>query len=154
MPQDDITHPIADLTGYITEGQIVLSREINRKGIFPPVDVLPSLSRLMSGGIGSERTREDHSGVSDQLYSAYAEGRDLRDLVVVVGAEALTERDRKFLEFADGFEKKFVTQSKDEDRSIQQTLDLGWELLSMLPIAELKRVREEHIEKYHPEYKG
>jgi len=151
MPQDDITHPIADLTGYITEGQIVLSREIHRKGLYPPVDVLPSLSRLMSGGIGPERTREDHSGVSDQLYSAYAEGRDLRDLVMVVGEEALTERDRKFLEFADAFEKRFVTQSKDEDRTIQQTLDLGWELLSVLPKAELKRVSEEHIEKYHPE---
>jgi len=151
MPQDDITHPIADLTGYITEGQIVLSRELHRKGIFPPVDVLPSLSRLMSGGIGPERTREDHSGVSDQLYSAYAEGRDLRDLVLVVGEEALTERDRKFLEFADAFEKKFVTQRKDEDRSIETTLDLGWELLSLLPKAELKRVSEEHIAKYHPE---
>lgn len=151
MPQDDITHPIADLTGYITEGQIVLSRELHRKGIFPPVDVLPSLSRLMSGGIGPERTREDHSGVSDQLYSAYAEGRDLRDLVLVVGEEALTERDRKFLEFADAFEKKFVTQRKDEDRSIQTTLDLGWELLSLLPKEELKRVSEEHIAKYHPE---
>ncbi|MBM4241154.1 MAG: ATP synthase subunit B [Euryarchaeota archaeon] len=153
MPQDDITHPIADLTGYITEGQMVLSREIHRKGIFPPVDVLPSLSRLMSGGIGPERTREDHSGVSDQLYSAYAEGRDLRDLVMVVGEEALTERDRKFLEFADAFEKRFVTQGKDEDRTIQQTLDLGWDLLSILPKAELKRVSEEHISKYYPEYR-
>lgn len=105
MPQDDITHPIPDLTGYITEGQVVLSRELHRKGIYPPVDVLPSLSRLMSGGIGEGRTREDHSGVSDQLYSAYAEGRDLRDLVAVVGEEALTDRDRKYLQFADEFEK-------------------------------------------------
>jgi V/A-type H+-transporting ATPase subunit B len=153
MPQDDITHPIPDLTGYITEGQIVLSRELHRKGIFPPVDVLPSLSRLMSGGIGEERTREDHSGVSDQLYSAYAEGRDLRDLMAVVGEEALTERDRKFLSFADDFENKFITQTKDEDRSIQETLDLGWELLSLLPETELKRVRAEHIPKYHPAYK-
>jgi V/A-type H+-transporting ATPase subunit B len=153
MPQDDITHPIPDLTGYITEGQIVLSRELHRKGIYPPVDVLPSLSRLMSGGIGPERTREDHSGVSDQLYSAYAEGRDLRDLMAVVGEEALTERDRKFLAFADDFEAKFITQSRDEDRSIQETLDLGWELMSLLPEAELKRVREEHIPKYHPAYK-
>ena len=127
MPQDDITHPIPDLTGYITEGQIVLSRELHRKGIYPPVDVLPSLSRLMSGGIGPERTREDHSGVSDQLYSAYAEGRDLRDLMAVVGEEALTERDRKFLAFADDFEAKFITQSRDEDRTIQETLDLGWQ---------------------------
>jgi V/A-type H+-transporting ATPase subunit B len=154
MPQDDITHPIPDLTGYITEGQIVLSRELHRKGIYPPVDVLPSLSRLMSGGIGPERTREDHSGVSDQLYSAYAEGRDLRDLMAVVGEEALTERDRKFLTFADEFEAKFITQGRDEDRTIQETLDLGWELLSLLPEAELKRVRAEHIPKYHPAHKG
>jgi len=153
MPQDDITHPIPDLTGYITEGQIVLSRELHRKGIYPPVDVLPSLSRLMSGGIGPERTREDHSGVSDQLYSAYAEGRDLRDLMAVVGEEALTERDRKFLTFADDFEANFITQSRDEDRSIQETLDLGWELMSLLPEAELKRVRAEHIPKYHPAHK-
>jgi V/A-type H+-transporting ATPase subunit B len=153
MPQDDITHPIPDLTGYITEGQIVLSRELHRKGIFPPVDVLPSLSRLMSGGIGAEKTREDHSGVSDQLYSAYAEGRDLRDLMAVVGEEALTERDRKFLNFADDFENKFMTQTRDEDRSIQETLDLGWELLSLLPETELKRVRAEHIPKYHPAHK-
>ncbi len=153
MPQDDITHPIPDLTGYITEGQIVLSRELHRKGIYPPVDVLPSLSRLMSGGIGEERTREDHSGVSDQLYSAYAEGRDLRDLMAVVGEEALTERDRKFLSFAEDFENKFITQTKDEDRSIQETLDLGWELMSLLPETELKRVRAEHIPKYHPAYK-
>ncbi|AXV38698.1 MAG: ATP synthase subunit B [Methanobacterium sp. BRmetb2] len=153
MPQDDITHPIPDLTGYITEGQIVLSRDLHRKGIYPPVDVLPSLSRLMSGGIGEERTREDHSGVSDQLYSAYAEGRDLRDLMAVVGEEALTERDRKFLSFADEFENQFITQSRDEDRSIQETLDLGWQLLGLLPETELKRVREEHIPKYHPDYK-
>lgn len=152
MPQDDITHPIPDLTGYITEGQVVLSRELHRKGIYPPVDVLPSLSRLMSGGIGEERTREDHSGVSDQLYSAYAEGRDLRDLMAVVGEEALTERDQKFLKFAEEFEKEFITQGKDQDRSIQETLDLGWELLSMLPVADLKRVREEHIPKYLPNY--
>jgi V/A-type H+-transporting ATPase subunit B len=107
----------------------------------------------MSGGIGEGQTREDHSGVSDQLYSAYAEGRDLRDLMAVVGEEALTERDRKFLNFADAFEKKFITQTGDEDRSIQETLDLGWELLSLLPEAELKRVRAEHIPKYHPAYK-
>ena len=150
MPQDDITHPIPDLTGYITEGQIVLSRELHRKGIYPPVDVLPSLSRLMSGGIGEGQTREDHSGVSDQLYSAYAEGRDLRDLMAVVGEEALTERDQKFLKFADEFEKQFITQTRDEDRSIRESLDLGWGLLSLLPRAELKRVREEHIPKYLP----
>ena len=150
MPQDDITHPIPDLTGYITEGQIVLSREISRKGIYPPVDVLPSLSRLMSGGIGGEKTRDDHSGVSDQLYSAYAEGRELRDLVAVVGEEALTERDQKFLEFAQAFEDQFITQSKDEDRTIFETLDLGWNLLKILPKSELKRVKEEFIEQYLP----
>jgi len=150
MPQDDITHPIPDLTGYITEGQIVLGRDIHRKGIYPPVDVLPSLSRLMSGGIGEGQTREDHSGVSDQLYSAYSDGRDVRDLMAVVGEEALTERDRRYLTFADNFEKEFVTQKRDEDRSIQGTLNLGWKLLSLLPEAELKRVRTEYIPKYHP----
>ena len=108
---------------------------------------------LMSGGIGKEKTREDHSGVSDQIYSAYSEGRDLRDLMAVVGEEALTERDRKYLTFADEFENKFVTETKDEDRTIQETLDLGWELLSLLPEAELKRVRAEYIPKYHPAYK-
>ena len=151
MPQDDITHPIPDLTGYITEGQIVLARDIHRKGIYPPVDVLPSLSRLMSGGIGEGRTRDDHSGVSDQLYSAYAEGRELRDLVAVVGEEALTERDQSFLAFADEFEKQFITQAKDEDRTIVETLDLGWNLLTLLPKNELKRVKDEFVAKYYPE---
>ena len=141
---------IYERAGYITEGQIVLSRELNRKGIYPPVDVLPSLSRLMSGGIGGDKTRDDHSGVSDQLYSAYAGGRELRDLVAVVGEEALTERDQKFLEFAEEFEGKFITQSKDEDRSIIETLDLGWDLLKILPKSELKRVKEEFIEQYLP----
>jgi V/A-type H+-transporting ATPase subunit B len=153
MPDDDITHPIPDLTGYITEGQFVLSREIHRKGIYPCVDVLPSLSRLMMGGIGEGRTREDHSNVSDQLYSAYAEGRDLRDLVAVVGEEALTEKDRKTLEFADRFEREFVTQSKDEDRSIERTLEIGWDLLSILPERELKRIKDDFIKKYHPAHK-
>ncbi|HDM36727.1 MAG TPA: V-type ATP synthase subunit B, partial [Candidatus Syntrophoarchaeum butanivorans] len=133
MPDDDITHPIPDLTGYITEGQFVLSRNLHRRGIYPPVDVLPSLSRLMDEGIGPGRTREDHAGVANQLYAAYAEGRDMRDLVAVVGEEALTERDRRYLEFADRYEREFVTQGPDEDRTIFQTLDLGWELLSMLP---------------------
>ena len=145
MPQDDITHPIPDLTGYITEGQIVLSRDIFRKGIYPPVDVLPSLSRLMSGGIGEGKTRPDHSGVSDQMYSAYAEGRDLRDLVAVVGEEALTERDQSFLKFADAFENRFVTQTKDEDRTIEETLDLGWDMFRILPRSELKRVKDEFV---------
>ncbi len=150
MPDDDITHPIPDLTGYITEGQFVLSRELFRKGVYPPVDVLPSLSRLMKGGIGSGRTRKDHANVSDQLYSAYAEGRDLRDLVAVVGEEALTEKDRKYLEFSDRFEREFVAQSRDEDRSIERTLELAWELLSVLPERELKRIKKEYIEEFHP----
>ena len=153
MPDDDITHPIPDLTGYITEGQFVLSRELHRKGIYPPVDVLPSLSRLMKGGIGAGKTREDHANVSDQMYSAYAEGRDLRDLVAVVGEEALTDKDKKFLEFADRFEKEFVAQSLDENRTIENTQDVGWDLLSILPERELKRVKEDYIKKYHPKYK-
>ncbi len=148
MPGDDITHPIPDLTGYITEGQIVLSRDLHRKNIYPPVDPLPSLSRLMNLGIGKERTREDHRGVSDQLYAAYANGRDLRSLSAVVGEESLTDVDRKYLRFADEFEKKFITQGTHEDRSIEQTLDLGWNLLSALPEDELKRVKKEFIEKY------
>jgi len=148
MPGDDKTHPIPDLTGYITEGQIVLSRDLHRKGIYPPVDVLPSLSRLMSSGIGKGKTREDHKGLSDQLYAAYATGRDLRNLSAVVGEEALTETDRKYLRFADAFEERFVQQGQYEDRSIEETLNLGWELLGMLPEEELKRVKLEHIEKY------
>ena len=154
MPDDDITHPIPDLTGYITEGQFVLSRELHRKGIYPPVDVLPSLSRLMNQGIGAGKTRDDHSGVSNQLYSAYAEGRDMRDLVAVVGEEALTDRDKKYLEFSDRFEREFVTQDRDENRSIEETLDLGWDLLSMLPERELKRIDDDIIEKYHPKHRS
>jgi V/A-type H+-transporting ATPase subunit B len=153
MPDDDITHPIPDLTGYITEGQFVLSRELHRRGIYPPVDVLPSLSRLMKGGIGPKRTRDDHANVSDQLYSAYAEGRDLRNLVAIVGEEALTDRDKRFLEFSDRFEKEFVTQDRDEDRSIERTLEIGWRLLSILPERELKRISSDFIKKYHPSYK-
>ena len=149
MPDDDITHPIPDLTGYITEGQIVLSRELHNKGIYPPVAVLPSLSRLMAEGIGEGRTREDHHQLSNQLYAAYAEGCDLRDLVAVVGEEALTERDKKYLEFAEEFEQRFVKQGRDENRTFEETLDLGWELLSMLPKAELKKIDEKYIEKYY-----
>jgi len=148
MPGDDITHPIPDLTGYITEGQLVMDREFHRKGIYPPINVLPSLSRLMKDGIGSGHTREDHSDVSNQLYAAYAEGKDLRALVAVVGEEALTERDRHYLDFADRFEREFVNQGRDEDRSIETTLDLGWELLRALPKAELKRVDPKFITKY------
>lgn len=148
MPGDDITHPIPDLTGYITEGQIVLSRRLHRKGIYPPIDVLPCLSRLMQQGIGAERTREDHSSVSDQLYAAYAEGRDLRDLVAVVGEEALSESEQKFLEFAERFEAEFVNQGKDEDRGIEDTLRAAWNLLSILPEHELKRIDPKFIKKY------
>ncbi len=150
MPDDDITHPIPDLTGYITEGQIVLSRELHNKGIYPPIAVLPSLSRLMARGIGEGRTREDHAQVSDQLYAAYAEGCDLRDLVAIVGEEALTDRDRAYLKFADEFESRFVSQGKDEDRSIEETLTIGWNLLSIIPKAELKKIDPKYIEKYYP----
>lgn len=148
MPGDDITHPIPDLTGYITEGQIVISRELHRKGIYPPVDVLPSLSRLMNAGLGVGKTREDHRGVADQLYASYAEGRDVRNLAAVVGVEALTESDKKYLQFADEYEKRFVTQGRYENRDIEQTLDIGWELLSILPETELKRIKLDHIERY------
>ncbi len=148
MPGDDKTHPIPDLTGYITEGQIILSRDLHRKNIYPPVDVLPSLSRLMNLGIGSEKTREDHKGVADQLYAAYAAGRDLRSLSAVVGEEALTEVDRKFLRLSDEFEKKFVQQGPYEDRNIETTLGIAWDLLSIMPETELKRVKKELIAKY------
>ena len=130
MPGDDITHPIPDLTGYITEGQIVVSRELHRKGLYPPNFVLPSLSRLMNAGIGDEKTREDHKQVSDQLYAGYAEGNDLRGLVAIVGKEALSERDQKLLEFADEFEERFVTQGREENRTIEDTLEIGWDMLS------------------------
>ncbi|MFH1056102.1 MAG: V-type ATP synthase subunit B [Candidatus Altiarchaeota archaeon] len=150
MPDDDITHPIPDLTGYITEGQFVLSRPLFRKGVYPPVDVLPSLSRLMKNGIGEGRTREDHFGVTNQLYAAYAEGRDLRDLVAVIGEEALTDRDRRYLEFAERFENEFTNQDRNEDRTMEETLSIGWDLLSNLPERELKRIEPKFIEKYHP----
>ncbi|RLG19646.1 V-type ATP synthase subunit B [Candidatus Micrarchaeota archaeon] len=148
MPGDDLTHPIPDLTGYITEGQIVLSRDIHRKGIYPPIDPLPCLSRLMNLGIGKGRTREDHRGLADQLYAAYAGGRDLRALSAVVGEEALSDSDKRYLKFADEFEDRYIAQRMDEDRSIEQTFDLGWELLSSIPEAELKRVKQEYIDKY------
>jgi V/A-type H+/Na+-transporting ATPase subunit B len=155
MPGDDITHPIPDLTGYITEGQIVVSRELHRKGIYPPINVLPSLSRLMNLGIGKGHTREDHKKVSDQLYAAYAEGNDLRGLVAIVGKDALSERDRMFLEFADLFEGRFVRQGIDEDRTIGEgTLDLGWDLLATLPVEQLSRIDRELIEKYHPKFRA
>ncbi|MBI2557754.1 V-type ATP synthase subunit B [Candidatus Woesearchaeota archaeon] len=149
MVGDDITHPIPDLTGYITEGQIVLSRELHRKGVYPSIDVLPSLSRLMNLGIGPTRTREDHKQVSDQMYASYAEGRDLRGLVAIVGEEALSDRDKKLLKFAAEFEDKFVRQKRDEDRSIAETLDLGWKLLGILPENELTRISPELRKKYY-----
>jgi len=153
MPGDDITHPIPDLTGYITEGQIVVNRELHRKGIYAPINVLPSLSRLMNLGIGEGHTREDHKKVSDQLYAAYAEGNDLRGLVAIVGKDALSERDQMFLEFADLFEDQFVRQGLYEDRSIEETLDLGWKLLATLPEEQLVRIDRELIQKYHPKYR-
>jgi V/A-type H+-transporting ATPase subunit B len=150
MPGDDITHPIPDLSGYITEGQIVVSRELHRKGIYPPINVLPSLSRLMNSGIGDGKTRDDHKAVSDQLYAGYAEGRDLRGLVAIVGKESLSERDQRILEFADLFEDRFVRQAKDEDRNIEDTLGIAWEILSELPEAQLTRIDNKYIDKYHP----
>jgi V/A-type H+-transporting ATPase subunit B len=148
MPGDDITHPIPDLTGYITEGQVVLSRELLRKGVYPNVDVLLSLSRLMNQGIGKNRTREDHRGVADQLFSSYARGKELRSLTEIVGEEALGANDKKFLHFADLFETKFINQGYYEDRDIEKTLSLGWELFSNLDINEAKRVKDEFIKKY------
>jgi V/A-type H+/Na+-transporting ATPase subunit B len=154
MPGDDITHPIPDLTGYITEGQIVVNRDLHRKGIYPPINVLPSLSRLMNLGIGKGHTREDHKKVSDQMYAGYAEGNDLRGLVAIVGKDALSERDRGLLEFADLFENRFVRQGYDEDRTIEDTLNLGWDLLSTLPVEQLTRIDRDLINKYHPKFRA
>ncbi len=148
MPADDITHPIPDLTGYITEGQIVMSRDLHRANIQPPVDVLTSLSRLMNQGIGAGHTREDHRQLADQLYSAYAQGKDARALSAIVGEGALSDLDRKFLDVANNFEKKFVNQGIDENRPIEQTLSIGWELLSGLSESELTRIKPEFISKY------
>ena len=154
MPGDDITHPIPDLSGYITEGQIVISRELHQKGIYPPINVLPSLSRLMNAGIGPDKTREDHKSVSDQLYAAYAQGRELRGLVAIVGEDALNERDLQLLKFSDIFEDQFLRQSRDEDRSIKEgTLDLAWNLLSNIDTKFLVRLDQKWIDKYHPSEK-
>ncbi len=149
MPEDDKTHPIPDLTGYITEGQIILSRELYRKGITPPIDVLPSLSRLKDKGIGEGRTRADHSGTMNQLFSAYARGKDAKELMVILGEAALTDIDKLYAKFADEFEKKYVSQGYDTDRSIEETLDIGWELLRILPRSELKRINDEFLDKYY-----
>lgn len=150
MPGDDITHPIPDLSGYITEGQIVLSRELHRNGIYPPVNVSSSLSRLMNSGIGKGKTREDHKAVSDQLYAAYAEGKDLRGLVAIVGKDSLSEKDRKFLDFADLFEDRVVRQGHDEDRSIETTLNISWDILTELDEDQLTRIDRKYIETYLP----
>lgn len=149
MPSDDITHPIPDLTGYITEGQIVLSRELHNKGIYPPVHVPPSLSRLMKDGIGKDDTREDHPRVASQLYASYARALEVRNLASIIGAEDLAEADRQYLKFAAEFEKRFIGQGEDEDRSIIETLTIAWQLLSLLPSANLARVSEADLAKYH-----
>ena len=154
MPGDDITHPIPDLSGYITEGQIVISRELHQQGIYPPINVLPSLSRLMGSCIGADTTREDHKSVSDQMYAAYAQGRELRGLVAIVGEDALNERDKQLLDFSGVFEDRFLRQSRDEDRSIDETLDLCWELMSSIDTKYLVRLDQKWIEKYHPENKA
>ena len=151
MPEDDKTHPIHDLTGYITEGQIILSRDLYRKGIIPPVDVLPSLSRLKDKGIGEGKTREDHSGTMNQLFAAYARGKDAKELMTILGEAALSDDDKQFAKFADAFEQRYVNQGNNTNRTIEDTLNLGWELLSLLPRTELKRIKPELIEKYMPE---
>ena len=151
MPEDDKTHPIPDLTGYITEGQIILSRDLYRKGIIPPVDVLPSLSRLKDKGIGEGKTREDHSGTMNQLFAAYARGKDAKELMTILGEAALSDDDKQFAKFADAFEQRYVNQGNNTNRTIEDTLNLGWELLSLLPRTELKRIKPELIKKYMPE---
>ena len=150
MPEDDKTHPIPDLTGYITEGQIILSRPLHAQGIYPPVDVLPSLSRLKDKGIGEGKTRADHANVMNQLYSAYARGKNAKELAVVLGESALSDIDILYVKFADAFEDRFIRQGEEENRTIEESLAIGWELLGMLPKSELKRVREEFIEAYYP----
>lgn len=149
MPEDDKTHPIPDLTGYITEGQIILSRELYKKNIAPPIDVLPSLSRLKQKGIGAGKTREDHSDNMNQLFSAYAQGKDAKELAAVLGDAALTPTDRLYAAFAQEFEKVYLNQGFDKNRSIEETLEIGWDLLAMLPESEMKRVRDEFLEKYY-----
>ncbi|MFH0738479.1 MAG: V-type ATP synthase subunit B [Candidatus Omnitrophota bacterium] len=149
MPEDDKTHPIPDLTGYITEGQIILSRELHRKGIYPPVDVLPSLSRLKDKGIGSGKTREDHSDVSNQLFACYAKGKEARELAVILGEAALSDLDKLYLKFTSSFEDTFVRQEESEDRSIEKTIEIGWSLLREIPRQELKRIREEYLSRYY-----
>jgi V/A-type H+-transporting ATPase subunit B len=151
MPEDDKTHPIPDLTGYITEGQIILSRDLYKRGVNPPVDVLPSLSRLKDKGIGKNKTREDHADTMNQLFAAYARGKEAKELSAILGEAALSDTDKLYAKFAEAFEKEYVDQGFDCDRTIEQTLDLGWKLLRILPKSELKRIRSEYIEKYMKE---
>lgn len=153
MPGGDLRHPIPDLSGYITEGQIILDKTLNARDIYPPINILPSLSRLMRKGIGKGKTREDHGGVSDQLYDAYSRGMRARDLARIVGEMGLSDRERRFLLFADEFEKKFVSQGEFENRSIEETLDIAWDVLSILPEEELVRIKEDYIKTYHPKYR-
>ena len=153
MPEDDKTHPIPDLTGYITEGQIILSRSLHKKKLSPPVDVLPSLSRLKDKGIGEGKTREDHSDIFNQLYAAYARGKEVQELAVILGEAALTDTDKIYFKFAEDFESEYVSQGEYENRSIEKTLDLGWKLLSIFPREELKRIRDEYLDKYLPRFK-
>lgn len=148
MPEDDKTHPIPDLTGYITEGQIILSRELHKKGIEPPIDVLPSLSRLKDKGIGKGKTREDHANTMNQLFAAYARGKEAKELAIILGDAALTDVDKLYAKFADAFEAEYVSQGYNANRSIEETLNLGWKLLSILPVGELKRIKQEFIDKY------
>ena len=150
MPEDDKTHPIPDLTGYITEGQIILSRELYKKGLMPPIDVLPSLSRLKDKGIGKGKTREDHADTMNQLFAAYSQGKQAKELSAILGESALSDADKKFAKFAEAFEKEYVSQGFETNRSIEETLDLGWKLLKILPRTELKRIRDEYLEKYMP----
>lgn len=154
MPEDDKTHPIPDLTGYITEGQIILSRELYRKNIIPPIDVLPSLSRLKDKGIGEGKTRRDHADTMNQLFAAYARGKDAKELMVILGEAALTDIDKKYAKFADEFEKKYVSQGYQTNRDIEETLSIGWSLLSILPRSELKRIKDEFLDKYYEEEKS
>ena len=154
MPEDDKTHPIPDLTGYITEGQIILSRDLYRKGINPPIDVLPSLSRLKDKGIGQGKTREDHAGTMNQLFAAYSAGKEAAELMTILGEAALSDTDKLYAKFATEFENRYVSQGNDADRSISETLNLGWDLLSILPKSELKRINTQYIEKYYPEKKA
>ena len=151
MPEDDKTHPIPDLTGYITEGQIILSRELHKKGVVPPIDVLPSLSRLKDKGIGDKKTRKDHADTMNQLFSAYARGKEAKELEAILGEAALTPMDLKYAEFAAEFEKEYVSQGFDKNRTIEETLDLGWQLMHLLPRAELKRIRDEYLDEFYPE---